>query len=302
MPNICTNPKCRMAIAKAPQPGRSQCLSCKSPTSESGPPVHLATTSAPVPDLTALADDDWIDAARWAVACDLADQRAEMKTRDRTKSEACVRRFSREVMNAGEPQYDDVKRMAGFARSKAEGLKLVQGWADFVVQNLQNMGLSPALNGEAKSEWGKLSATIRNKIALIGAQDDIYTGQSTAGGGSMICIHYNLLDDAEPLRFALAHETGHVADIALRGTGSVELQKVLLQSDSYAPKPTGDHQLEYFADSFAALLLLAAGVGKSLLDDAAGKLFSGGTVTSEHPSGSDRLNNIASIASRHFAA
>lgn len=291
---ICPKADCPLSKAKMPQYG-PQCMKCKTPLPSDKLPVFQTQVSS-----TAKAtDQDWIDAARWALATLLAEKRAEAAELDRLKSEPIVKAYHAQTMGC-EPDDEDVIEMAKKARENSDGLAMVAGWADFIVDGLQRIGQSPALKGAVKTDWGKLSATIKSRVLEMKKSFDIYTGLSTVGGGSMICVHYNLLQDTKPLKFSLAHESGHVADIALRSEGNVELQKLLRGKDSYAPKPNGDHELEYFADAFATLLLLASGTGKNEVEAAATELFKGTTVGDEHPSGSNRLNNISAVAKLHF--
>src|SRR5688500_13095222 len=127
---VCTSPTCLLAKAKTPQYG-AKCMKCGSPLEATAPIQFVTTTTTSGPPLT---DGDWKDAARWALAIDPG-YRADWGTRSRVESEAVVRKYWAKY-DSGTPDDDDVRGLAKKARDRAEGLGLIDGWAEFVVKTL----------------------------------------------------------------------------------------------------------------------------------------------------------------------
>lgn len=292
---ICPNTDCLMNKHKAPQHG-AKCIKCGTALPSAIPVPSAPSSPTPAVKLT---DEDWKHAARWAIAIDPA-YRSDWKEETRVQSETVVRKYWSRYGGGMDMDDGDVKDLAQKTLEKKEGISLIDNWATQVVSALPKIGTSGALDHTTRQKWGSLSQLIRDHINTMAAQGDICTGQMTGGGGATIVQNYTLLDEPQSMRLSLAHETGHVVDILLRcNHKDTDLQKCLLRTNEYAPNASRDHSLEFFADSFATVLLFSAGVSGPELARAAHALFKGGTVTDEHPAGAERISNIAQVALRH---
>lgn len=292
---ICPNTDCPLNKHKAQQYG-AKCMKCGTALASSIP-VPSSPTSPPV--AVTLTDEDWKKAARWAIAIDPA-YLSDWKEQSKAQSETVVHKYWSRYGGGMDLDDEDVMDLAQKTRDKQEGISLIDDWATQVVGALPRIGTSGALDETTRQKWGTLSGLIRDHINAMAKQGDICTGQMTGGGGATIVQNYTLLDEPKSMRLSLAHETGHVVDILLRcNHKDTDLQKCLLRTAEYAPNAARDHALEFFADSFATVLLFSAGISGPELASAAHALFKGGTVTDEHPSGAERISNIARVALRH---
>ncbi|WDE07837.1 hypothetical protein SG34_013700 [Thalassomonas viridans] len=201
-----------------------------------------------------------------------------------------------------DPSY--VRQMAKSGARRARGVDLVTSWANYVntaLPKIFNAGI--IYNNIELQAFDNIVKKMQIKASELKSAGKVICGGTTCSSFDGIVVANLLLEKNADLLFSLGHETGHYLDYSTRG----KLPECLLQQSllgmegDYLEMCKGDeHAKEYFADAFATVLLLAMKKSQTEIVDAAKALFKGNTVTSEHPSGLDRVKNINKVCQRYF--
>lgn len=175
----------------------------------------------------------------------------------------------------------------------------VDGFKNLVLDRLPMIGKSPCLSGIAQ---GKDFAEAITALKTTTQQLTFKVSRDvTQNAGGTVTISISILEDPqrdaeEAVLFALAHELGHSADLTLnpynKSDKSYPAVHQALMPD--LPDATSKNQrLEYFADSFATVFLVAgAGIDRKKIPDAAKFLFAAEGGGGDHPSGEARIGKV----------
>jgi hypothetical protein len=184
--------------------------------------------------------------------------------------------------------------------SRIEKLKnKVDGFKNLAMDRLPLIGKSTCLGGVSDSK-GFSDAVNALKGTLQLMSFHVSRGPTQNAGGT-VTIGLSVLEDPtkdaeEAVLFALAHELGHTADLTLNPYNPTDTKYPAVHNalmPQLATTTSKNQKLEYFADSFATVLLVTAlGISRDKVPESAQFLFKSEAGGGDHPSGTSRVAKV----------